>query len=915
MVSLHVKSLRTPALRCIPVRMVAAMEDSRVPVSGAGWPLYGRDQELARLTRDLTANQCAGLVIYGQAGVGKSRLAEECLAAAQRAGFRTARAVANTAATTVPLGAIAHLLPTGVDMTDPVKGFAAVAGAIRGSGDRRRRFAVFVDDIHLLDATSAMLLRQLMDAAVITLIATIRTGAHATEAVEALTSGETVHHVGLDAFDMHQTEGLLHRVLGGPVGRTTVRDMHAVSGGNVLFLRELVRGALDNNTLTSDGEVWEAGPGVDWTTMRLAELIRVKVDAVAGPGRDALELLACCGVLPLTALEEAAPQRVLTELERKELIHFGTDGRRTRVSLAHPLYEEVLRAAVPTLRHRAIRLEQADRIEEFGTRRRGDALRIATWRLDATGKADPALLLRAAHLAHYAHDHPRTLAFLDALPETHHDTGTRLMQGEAYCITGSWDRADAVLAQAAQSARDEPERIAITVIRTTNLVVSNAPLAEVLEVNEAARAASSVEPVRELLRINEGFIRLASGEPLAGLELLDLLEPDADQALDRRLWLAAAAVRTLALAFVGRVEEAVSWAEHAHAAHVLTDEEARPAHPAVQQGTMVLALAEAGRLEEAAALCESVSAELVHHSPLLRVFPALLSARTQWMAGRPGTARRMYAELAALARREHQVKLLRIALSGLAACAAVLGDADAAENALAELGELAGGNPGYFSVGEEHLGQAWLLAAGGHQGRARSVLREAAETARSKGHVASEGLLLTEIVRLGGAADVAARLAAVAERCDGRLAPARARFASALAAGAPDQLMDATEELEALGAHLPAAEAAAAAAGIWRRRGDRRQATAASVRSAAIAEAHCEGARTPLLDTVRAPAPLTDREREIATLAAAGEASKEIAAALTLSVRTVDNHLQKAYAKLGIATRRELALHLGQRGS
>ena len=47
-------------------------------------------------------------------------------------------------------------------------------------------------------------------------------------------------------------------------------------------------------------------------------------------------------------------------------------------------------------------------------------------------------------------------------------------------------------------------------------------------------------------------------------------------------------------------------------------------------------------------------------------------------------------------------------------------------------------------------------------------------------------------------------------------------------------------------------------------------------------------------------------------LAAAGETSKEIAAALTLSVRTVDNHLQKAYAKLGIATRRELAAHLGQ---
>ncbi|OEV05955.1 hypothetical protein AN219_35785, partial [Streptomyces nanshensis] len=134
-------------------------------------------------------------------------------------------------------------------------------------------------------------------------------------------------------------------------------------------------------------------------------------------------------------------------------------------------------------------------------------------------------------------------------------------------------------------------------------------------------------------------------------------------------------------------------------------------------------------------------------------------------------------------------------------------------------------------------------------------------------------------------------------------------------AGDPSRLLEVSDELEALGAHLPAAEAAAAASGVWRRRGEGRQATAASVRACAVAEEHCEGARTPLLDAVRAAAPLTDREHEIAVLAAAGEPSKEIAASLTLSVRTVDNHLQRAYAKLGIATRRELAARLGQSGT
>jgi len=53
--------------------------------------------------------------------------------------------------------------------------------------------------------------------------------------------------------------------------------------------------------------------------------------------------------------------------------------------------------------------------------------------------------------------------------------------------------------------------------------------------------------------------------------------------------------------------------------------------------------------------------------------------------------------------------------------------------------------------------------------------------------------------------------------------------------------------------------------------------------------------------------PLTRREREVAALAVQGSSSREIADRLHLSVRTVDNHLQNAYAKLGVSRRNDLA--------
>ncbi|MGW7278585.1 LuxR family transcriptional regulator AbsR2 [Streptomyces sp. NPDC054844] len=132
----------------------------------------------------------------------------------------------------------------------------------------------------------------------------------------------------------------------------------------------------------------------------------------------------------------------------------------------------------------------------------------------------------------------------------------------------------------------------------------------------------------------------------------------------------------------------------------------------------------------------------------------------------------------------------------------------------------------------------------------------------------------------------------------GRLTGVFAAHADALVRGDGPALDRVAGELERRGFLLFAAEAQAQAV-----RAHRAPGTVRTARTRAVALARrCQGARTPALSGL-VLGELTARQRQIVTLAAAGLSNRQIAERLTLSVRTVGNHLYGAYTRLGAGDR------------
>jgi DNA-binding CsgD family transcriptional regulator len=866
----------------------------------APWPVIGRRAELELFDQALSSGDCAGLVIHGGAGVGKTRLADECRERAAAGGHPTERVVGSRTATLFPLSAVAALLPGTLvrpvpeGHVDPVAVFEDTGRALQDRYEGQRLVTV-ADDVSLLDAASLALLGYLVGQERIFLIATVRTGEEVPDLVSGLWRDGRLERFDLEDLDRTQLDTLLHLALGGPMEAGSSRELWEASRGNPLYVRELVLGGLESGALLERSGVWHLEHELR-STGRLVDLVRQRIGNLTADARAVVELLALCQPLELSYLDIAAPGEVLESLERAGLV--TVDLEEGEVRLGHPLHAEVVRSSMPATRARRILLAEAERLDASGSAPGSDALKSAVWRLDAGECPEPEVLLRGAYLARHAHDFRVVRRLMESIPEEQLDAEGALVLGEALYELGAFGDAERVLARARQLPSTEQVTLHLAVTRTKNAFWGLCQPDTALAIVSEARLTVTSEPLAEEVVADEAAIWMFSGHPVRALAVLDRLAGN-----ELRTRVVRAIVRAPVLAAMGRTAEAVLVAETGFADHLTLGDQLAIAHPATHIVNQAYALAEAGRLSEAQRLAQAgADAVASHRVPIAQYWFALTLGRVSMLQGRLATGRRYFAEAAGLAEANFFAGPRRLALSGLAVACAMLGDSEEAGRSLRTRDELP---PFGFLGPEQRVADAWTAVARRRPKDGMDQLERAADEAAATGHRSAEAWLLHDLVRIGGQG-VSDRLSQLAGECDSALVSARARHAVATEAQDPRELARAADAFEALGAMLLAAEVVADAAQAFRRTGDQRAATAAARRARDLV-AVCEGAATPGLIHTHSIVPLSRREREIALLAAEGLSSKEIADRLYLSVRTVNNHLQNIYSKLGVSSRVDMA--------
>ncbi|MEU6078378.1 LuxR C-terminal-related transcriptional regulator [Micromonospora sp. NPDC047074] len=865
---------------------------------GRAWPFTGRQDELRSIEIAIRTNAGHGILLAGPAGVGKTRLAREAVALAQQQGATT-RWIAGTASSRgLALGAFAGLLgvlrgdPTGL-VTEAVQAFLSAAS--------NGQVILGVDDAHLLDDMSALLVHQLVVQGAVVAVATMRTGEAVPDLVTRLWQEGHIERFEVGPLGQQETGSLLEAVLGGPVERTTVGRVWEFTRGNLLYLRHFVAGEVEARRLQSVRGIWRWS-GEALISPGLTDLVTIRMGELTEPERLVVDVLALAEPLDVRLLAGLTDPSAIERTEESGLIRVEDVGRRLEARLAHPLFGEVRRARMGTLRARRLRGRVSQALADAGYRQPDDILRRAVLAVDSDLEPDRRLLIEAGRRAGQLCDLPMAVRLGRAAQAAGGGFEASMIVLGAFNGLSRPTGADFAVLTAA--AGTDAELVRATMARAIDLAWMASRPAEAEAILDAADdQITGSDGSRQLMALRALFdgqlARPARAIEAAATALDSPLLPDESVLL-------ATTGYVIGLATVGRADELATLVTQGAAAAGRAAQYAFLRFPLIT--AQLLGLRLAGYLRKAADVAHDCW-ESARGLELPTAIASVLMGDVLLAQGRPVSALRWLREAyAGFEPFDGAGGFEHVCLIPLVRALALTGELTAATEASAKL--LAREHPMIQCLRPDLLlSQAWLAAAQGVSSEAIALAREAASVAAATGQCAHEVLALHTATCLGDRSGVE-RLTALSQQVDGPRAQAAAAHAIALASDNGDALQSASDMLERMGDPLAAADAAAQATIAYRRAQQRGAAYQAEARVRRLIQT-CEGVGTPATRATVRPLPLTGREREIGALAAQGMSNREIAHRLVVSVRTVENHLYRINTKLGISSRAGLVEVLG----
>lgn len=853
------------------------------------WPLTGRAEEIGFVTELVDSDDCYGVVLIGSAGVGKSRLAREAAAALSGRGWSVRHVVATATASAIPLGAFGQW----ADECDgtPLQLMRNVIRALRATA-QQDRLLVVVDDATLLDDLSALVVHHLVLERAATVIMTMRSGQRTPDALTALWKDGFIRRLELQALSRAESDELLRHALGLPPDGDCAERLWRLTQGNALFLRQLVEQEQRANRLVQRGDTC-AWLGNHEASVSLVDAVEHQIGAMSDTVRDVVDLVAVGEPVDWRCLRTLVDGSALEEAERRELIRTSGDF----VYAGHPMYSEIRLSQCGQTRLRRLRGLVASAMTSAAgpseTVRRG-----LLW-MESDLPPDPTVIAAAAAAASSLLDFDLAARMSRAAEES--GVGVQARVGLAYNLLMSQkgDDAAAVIDSIAAAEVSASAFINDVVLRAANLLWTKRDPEESWRIIDEALADATGPRRGQLLAFRANQLILAA-RPAEVVEMMETVDYGTLDGYGESVRLCAEA---LALAEVGRTGAAVAKAQACYRVLDSSEQGNFLSQALVEFHSFGLSIS--GRINEAVELVEQHRAACDASPSTARAMAAAIVGTVALAAGDLRTAlRELPAESASvdadfvLANSFYRFHLLR---TQALARAGRLEEAEAAMR-VAETER----HPTYVLVElTASLARAWLAAGHQRMSEARRHAAEAVEFARVHGQLAREVHCLQTLVQLDDTT-VAPRLAELAAQVEGPRAPLAARYAAALASDDAAELERVSSAFEELGDLLAAADASGQAATSHRRAGRPGGAMTAAARAGRLAQI-CGGAISPAVAASSVTIAFTQREREIALLVSQGMSNRDIAQAVSLSVRTIEGHIYRASCKVGVTRRSELA--------